>query len=81
MPRYFFHVHDGFSTRDTDGSDLPDIFSAQAEAIRLSGELLREMGTKLWDGMEWSLTVTDENEGALFILRFSADKGTPIDGS
>ena len=81
MPRYFFHVDDGFSTRDVDGTDLPDIFAAQGEAIRLSGELLREMEAKFWNGVEWSLTVTDENEGVLFILRFSADKGTPIDGS
>ena len=44
MPRYFFHVCDGFSTKDTDGTELPDIYAAQEEAIRLSGELLREMG-------------------------------------
>jgi hypothetical protein len=44
MPRYFFHVKDGFSTKDTEGSELPDIYMAQEEAIRLSGELLREMG-------------------------------------
>ena len=81
MPRYFFHVDDGFSTKDSEGTDLPDIFAAQEEGIRLSGELLREMGAKFWDGTAWSLTVTDETGGMLFILRFSADEGTAIDGS
>jgi Domain of unknown function (DUF6894) len=80
MPRYFFNVDDGFSTKDAEGTDLPDIFAAQEEAIRLSGELLREIGGEFWNGTEWSLTVTYETGRVLFILRFSADKGTVIDG-
>ena len=81
MPRYFFHVYDGFSTKDNEGINLPDIFAAQEEGIRLSGELLREMGGKFWDGTEWSLEVTDEGGLVLFRLRFSADKATALDGS
>ena len=81
MPRYFFHVDDGFSTKDAEGTKLPDIFAAQEQAIGLSGELLREMGAKFWNGTAWSLTVTDETERVLFILRFSADEGTAVDGS
>ena len=80
MPRYFFHVEDGLSTRDNEGIELSDVFMAQEEAIRLSGELLREMGAKFWDGTAWSLTVTDATGRVLFTLRFSADKGTAIDG-
>ena len=78
MPRYFFHVHDGTSTKDAIGTDLPDIFAAQEEAIRTSGELLREMGGKFWDGAEWSLEVTDENGRLLFTLRFSAEEGPDL---
>jgi hypothetical protein len=81
MPRYFFHVDDGFSTKDTEGTELPDIYAAQEEAIRLSGELLREMGGKFWNGTAWSLTVADETASVLFRLRFSADERTAIDGS
>ena len=81
MPRYFFHVDDGFSTKDIEGTELPDIFAAQEQAIGLSGELLREMGAKFWNGTAWSLTVTDDAARVLFILRFSADEGTTIDGS
>lgn len=72
VPRYFFHVHDGHSTPDTDGTELNDIYAAQEEAIRLSGELLREMGGKFWDGTDWNLEVVDETGRILFILRFSA---------
>ena len=78
MPRYFFHVHDGTSTRDIVGTELPDIFAAQDEAIRTSGELLREMGGKFWDGTEWSLEVTDEAGRVFFRLRFTAEEGTNL---
>lgn len=79
MPRFFFHVDDGFSTRDTDGTELVDVYEAQAEAIRLSGELLREMGAKFWDGTHWRLQVTDEAGRVLFTLKFSAAEGTDLD--
>ena len=81
MPRYFFHVHDGSSTLDSEGTELPDIFAAQEEAILLSGELLREMGGKFWNGEEWSLEVTDEAGRILFILRFSAEERTDLDST
>lgn len=74
MPRYFFHVTDGYSTRDTDGTELPDIYAAQDQAIRTSGEILRDMGAKFWDGTEWKLEVADEQGQVLFILRFSAEE-------
>jgi hypothetical protein len=78
MPRFFFHVHDGTSIRDDEGTDLPDIFAAQEEAIRLSGALLGEMGGKFWNGTEWSLEVTDEAGRLLFTLRFVAEEGPDL---
>ena len=81
MPRYFFHVTDGYSIRDAEGTELPDIYAAQDQAIRTSGEILRDMGAEFWNGTEWALDVTDENGQILFALRFSAeerlDPGTP----
>ena len=74
MPRYFFHVNDGDSVRDDEGTDLPGIYTAQAEAIRMSGEILRDMGAKFWHGTEWSLEVGDDRGEALFVLRFSAER-------
>jgi hypothetical protein len=56
------------------GTELPDIFAAQDQAIRTSGELLREMGGKFWDGTEWSMEVADEAGIVLCRLRFSAEE-------
>ena len=61
-----------------EGTDLPDIFAAQEEAIRMSGALLGEMGAKFWDGDEWSLEVTDGAGRLLFTLRFSAEEGPDL---
>lgn len=72
MPRYFFNVYDGYSKLDTEGTDLLDIYTAQSEAIRLSGEILREEGGKFWNETEWRLEVADASGTILFTLRFSA---------
>lgn len=50
MPRYFFHVIDGREIRDEEGTELPNIYVAQAEAICLCGEVLRDMGARFWNG-------------------------------
>ncbi|MBJ6125538.1 DUF6894 family protein [Microvirga splendida] len=74
MPRYFFHLIDGYSDRDAEGAELPDIYTAQDQAIRTSGEVLRDMGAEFWNGAEWKLEVTDEQGRILFTLRFSAEE-------
>jgi hypothetical protein len=74
MPRYFFHVTDGYSPRDTEGIELPDIYTAQHQAIRTSGELLRDMGGEFWNSSEWKLEVTDEQGQILLTLRFLAEE-------
>ena len=53
---------------------LPDIYTAQAEAISMSGEILRDMGAKFWNGTEWSLEVADRGGEVLFVLRCSAEE-------
>ena len=74
MPRYFFHVYDGSSSLDQEGTELPDIYTAQAQAIRTSGEILRDMGAQFWDGTAWRLEVADARGEVLFVLRFSAEE-------
>ncbi len=51
---------------------------AQDVAIRLSGELLRDMGGRFWNASEWRLEVADDTGRILFILRFSAEEVTSI---
>ena len=74
MPRYFFDIKDGHSAPDLIGTELPDIYTAQAEAVRGSGEMLRDIGPRFWDGPEWAMVVKDEVGRHLFTLRFSAEE-------
>ena len=74
MPRYFFHIIDGHDVRDELGTELPSIYVAQAEAICLCGEVLRDMGARFWNGTEWRLEVEDEQAQVLFVLHFSAEE-------
>lgn len=75
MPRYYFHVRDGFSQDDNLGTELPDIYAAQSEAVRFAGEILTHLGPKFWDGSKWSLEVADEQRRVLFVLNFSVEEG------
>ena len=74
MPRYFFNVQDGQSSPDREGTELPDLETARAEAVRLSGEVLRDAGVKYWDHPAWRLHVGDEGGRTLSMLRFSAER-------
>ena len=70
MPRYFFHVHDGISILDEDGTELPDLDAARKEAVCMSGEMLRDHAERFWNGEEWNLDVADEGGIVLFTLMF-----------
>jgi hypothetical protein len=59
MPRYFFHVVDGLETRDTVGTVLADVPEARAEAIVVSGEMVRDLGPRFWANGAWQLRVED----------------------
>ena len=74
MPRYFFNIMGGRCDPDLTGTDLPDIYAAQGEAIRASGEMLSEIGPRFWDGAGWAMEVKDEAGRRLFTLRFSAEE-------
>jgi len=74
MPRYFFNIFDGKDAPDQDGTELADMYVVQSQAIRMSGEILREMGAQFWDGTEWRLEVSNEQGTVLFVLRISAEE-------
>jgi len=44
MQRYYFHLKDGRLSLDEEGTEFPDIQAARREAIRYSGEVLRDGG-------------------------------------
>jgi hypothetical protein len=74
MPRYHFNVEDGAFHGDAEGSILSDLTSAREEAVRLSGEILRDAAREFWRKERWKLTVTDDRGSTLFSLRFLAEE-------
>lgn len=60
MPRYFFHTRTASKVADPDGVDLADHVAARHEAIRASGELMRDGAADFWGTRPWLVTVTDE---------------------
>src|ERR1700760_4946183 len=42
VPRYFFNLLGRSTEPDSEGSEFPDIQAAQAAAVRLCGELIKE---------------------------------------
>lgn len=59
MPRYFFHVIDGVEMLDDTGTELSGPDEARAEAIVLSGEMLKDLGGKFWSNGKWQVRVED----------------------
>ena len=76
MPRYFFHVYDDTDVPDLIGTEYPDVYVAQAEAVRTAGEIMRDLGRKFWAGDEWRLEMTDAEGKVLFVVRFSAKEAS-----
>ena len=80
MPRYHFHLQDGVSFPDQNGTELGDIDAAKVAAIGLAGSILRERSPAgIWNGEAWKLHVSDNSvigEGRTFFsLSFSGVDG------
>lgn len=72
MPSYFFHIHDSDEIiLDEEGSVLPDVEAARAEAIQSARDILAEhvrLGD-LIDGRRFE--VADESGKVLFVMPFA----------
>ena len=70
----FFVVRHGDRTRDhSDAIEFSDIGAVQLEAIRSTGEILRELNYPMEAGSEWRMEVADEARKPLFSLRVIAE--------
>jgi hypothetical protein len=78
MPRYFFHIDDGHSSRDSDGYDLLDLETAKCEAIEMAGSIICEAGATFWDRGEWGMTVADSAGLTLFNLQLVGTEAPSI---
>ena len=80
MPRYFFHVEDEAKFPDAVGTVLRDLAEARVEAVKVSGELLRDSVEKFWSAGKWRITVTDHQQKIMFALNFEAEEPSATTG-
>ena len=72
MPRYYFHISHGDSSKiRNDGIELPDRDAAWAEATSACGEIIRDLNGALKPGDTWRMIVKDEAGAEMFHLEFS----------
>ena len=69
MNRYFFDIEDGRSSRDTEGTALPNQKGVRLAAVSRLGQELCERSGSFWDDPELRLTVRDDND--LILMRLS----------
>ncbi|QAU44690.1 DUF6894 family protein [Bradyrhizobium guangzhouense] len=80
MPRFQFNVYDGNDSLDTEGTDLPDLRTAQIEAIAMAGGILRERARFIRLDDDWRMEVTDDTGLILFRLDFQIVGSAAISG-
>ena len=71
MPRYFFHIHDGVDQADQEGVELSGPDEARAQAVKATGEALRDLGRAFWDNdvEEWRMRVADWQGNPVCVLK------------
>ena len=74
--RYYFNVLDGKDIIDDEGLELPDLDAVRREAIRASGEMIRDGGPVLWSGQDWRMVVSDQSGREVLVLCFSTTEVT-----
>ena len=71
MPKFYFHLHDDYDTRDEDGKELPDIDAAreyaEANALFTMAETLKEQGRI---NLRHHIDIEDEHGKVLATVRF-----------
>ncbi|MCO6050483.1 hypothetical protein NGM99_11895 [Mesorhizobium sp. RP14(2022)] len=70
---YFFHVRHGRFEPDEEGRQVPSREEARREALKQVGDMLAEAGTDRWDGNEWQMFVTDENDRVTCTISISVE--------
>jgi hypothetical protein len=60
-------------TDESDGIEFHDLSAVQLEAIKSTGEILRDLDYPLEAGSEWRMDVIDEARKPLFSLRVIAE--------
>lgn len=70
MPRFYFHVHDGQSLLDTEGSPMLDARAARIAALRFAGEILKDDACRISSNGGFRIEVTDDASHSVLRLSF-----------
>ena len=78
MPLYYFHIANGTTVLDADGTEFADVQAVKLEAIQTSGEMLRNVAITSAARLTspWKLWVTDQPEGngqTVFKMKISVE--------
>ncbi len=72
VTRFYFHSTGAFAYRDEEGVELADAPAAEAEALRVLGELLKDAPASLSRMGSLELEVTDAGGHRIFSLQVTA---------
>jgi hypothetical protein len=72
MARYFFHIRNGRTSLDEEGTELGGLDAVRDEALRTAGVCLVELGEEFWRHARWTMWVVDEAGVTVLRLNFSA---------
>jgi hypothetical protein len=71
MFRYYFHVRDGRTSIDNEGTEFASLEDARVDAVRLAGAMLTDHAPIFWNEHDWELQVTDAANLTVFTLSFT----------
>jgi hypothetical protein len=72
VERYFFHLEDGTSIPDNEGTELPSLEAAKHAAVQLLAQTLCNAPSKFWNAETYRVNVTDRAGLILFTLEIVA---------
>ena len=78
MPHFHFHVYDGHSAHDAEGTTLPNLQAAREAAIRMAGAIIRDECSQIGD--DWRMEVTDSHGLVLYRIDFTMIKAPATKG-
>ena len=72
MARFFFHIRDGKTTLDTEGSEHADLASVRQEAVEATAQILQGRLLGHSDTASWLVQVVDEAGFTVLVLSLAA---------
>ncbi|MCE4225264.1 hypothetical protein HCU64_16030 [Methylobacterium sp. C25] len=77
MPRYFFDIHDGMDAIDNEGLELPDLETAQGEAVLAASNYVVSPKTLSEKGGAVIVVVRDGPDNVVMTARLVFDVVVP----